>query len=392
MAKPFVFVSSVVRGMEGTRSLIKSFLQEKIGYDVVISESEGSKGRAPIDQCKKWASECDIYICILSERYGDVIKRLGVSVTEMEFNEARKDNPEKILIYISEGNKEPRQEEFVRRIGDFAEGYYRRKPFEDDSELINGIKEDLANLMKERLDVIRTQRLKIKPALTPSAGDYVTADLRKRALRMIRDATEVASSLGLKRVQLLRPMIDIMREANEILRTSGAKPLELPVRDEFEEFLFTECQLSFINCEKNIGEIDTVLLTIWVLPSSLTQKCMSHYTKLFQLHIYYHPRYQNYPNRFTIFLVNGDTRTRSLESHIRGIGGLTSFYVEPGLYFGVGLDLEPGRNGIRHIYENILFLSRVRNKEIMMSKLSEALGWIEQMSHRIDFQCNFFKP
>ena len=74
-----------------------------LGYEVIISENEGSKPRASFAQCKKWARECDIFIAILGNSYGFTINKVGISVSEMEFNEAYKDNPEKILAYISAG-------------------------------------------------------------------------------------------------------------------------------------------------------------------------------------------------------------------------------------------------------------------------------------------------
>ena len=78
MIKPIVFVSSTIRGMEKERSLIKKLFDADLRYEVIISEYEGSKPRASLAQCKKWARECDIFIAILGNSYGFTINKLGI--------------------------------------------------------------------------------------------------------------------------------------------------------------------------------------------------------------------------------------------------------------------------------------------------------------------------
>jgi hypothetical protein len=341
--------------METTRMLVGKLLERDLGYDVVLSESEGSKSRTPLAQCKRRARECDIYIGILGYRYGWVIPRARISVTEMEFNEARKNNPYKILAYVSAGPKEPKQEEFVRCIEDFAEGYFRREPFRSDSELTTGIREDLADFMKERLDLLRASKLKVRPTLTPSATDYVVAGQRERAAWMKQDAIEVAKSLGFKPVDLF--------------------PKRL--------YLFTG--------EREVAGRKTVLFSIWVLPSNLTHDYIRSYTGAFQEHIYGTRQYNKYCDRFTIFLVNGNATTRPLEKQAQALGRMTCFKVEPGLFFGVGLDTEANKPMVS-LYENMLFLPQVRNKEVMVSKLVDALEWLDKEAHRINFACNYIEP
>jgi len=353
--KPFVFVSSVVSGMENTRMLVGKLLEQDLGYDVVLSEGEGSRSRTPLAQCKRWARECDIYIGILGHRYGWVIPRAGISATEMEFNEARTDNPYKILVYVSAGPKEPKQEEFVRRVEDFAEGYFRRKPFRTDSELVAGIRADLADFMKERLDLLRASKLKVRPPLTPSAMDYVVAGRGERAAWMKQDAIEVAKSLGFKPVDLFQKRL----------------------------LLFTG--------EREVGGCKTILFSMWVLPSNLTHDYIRSYTQGFQEHIYGSRQYSKYRNKFTIFLVNGNATTRPLEKQAQVLGRMTCFKVEPGLFFGVGLDTE-AKKPMVSFYENMLFLPQVRNKEVMISKLVDALEWLNKEAHRINFACNYIEP
>ncbi len=366
MEKPLVFVSSVVAGMESTRSLVRKLLQQNLGYEVVLSEGEGSKPRTLLAQCKKWARECDIYIGILGGRYGWIIPRLGISATEMEFNEARKDNPEKILIYVSAGRKEPRQEEFIKRVEDFTKGYFRRKRFATDTELSCGIKDDLAGFMKERLAFIRSKKLKIRPSPTPSATEYVTAGLQNRVEWMQRDVIEVTKELGFTRIDLFQQN---KWKAYRIFQISSDN--------------------LFIG-KRRVRGGNAVLFSVWVLPVNLTQDYLETCSQIFGKYIYGNKQYNKYPDRFTIFLVHGNATPRSLEKQVGIWGGRTCFKVEPGIFFGVGLDIELDRAETT-FHENMLFLSQVRNKEIMVSKLADALEWLDKEFHRINLRCNYIE-
>ena len=79
MNKPTVFVSSTIREMGDLRENVKALLKAQLGYDVLLSENEGSKPKTPIAQCRRWAKECDIFIAILGNSYGWIIPNLGIS-------------------------------------------------------------------------------------------------------------------------------------------------------------------------------------------------------------------------------------------------------------------------------------------------------------------------
>lgn len=367
MEKPLVFVSSAVAGMRNTRALVQKLLQQDLGYEVVLSEGEGSKPRTPLTQCKKWARECDIYIGILGNKYGSIVPKLGISVTEMEFNEARKDNPEKILVYVSTGYKEPKQAEFVKRVEDFSEGYFRRKRFETDTELVDGIREDLAGFIKDRLDFIRARKLRVRPSPTPSPAEYITANLQRRAQWMQKDVIEVAKQLGLTRVDLFQ-------------------------QNKWKVYYrFTTSSDNLFIGKRKVGGGNVVLFSIWVLPVNLTRDYLNAYSQIFEKYIYGNKQYNKYPNRFTIFLVHGNATPRSLEKQMGIWGSRTCFKVEPGIFFGVSLNIKLDRAETT-FHENMLFLSQVRNKEIMVSKLVDALEWLDKESHRINFRCNYIEP
>lgn len=368
MSKPMVFVSSVVSGMEKTRSVVQDLIGKDLGYDVVASECEGSKTRTPMAQCRKWARECDIYIGILGERCGWVVPRLGISVTEVEFNEARQDNPEKILVYVSAGRKEPRQEAFVRRIENFTEGYFRRKPFSNEAELIEGMRDDLARFVKERLDVIKTKKLKVRPITTPSAAEYVVADLDERARRMRSDVIQVVKELGFTPVDLF-----------------GSQGWQV-----YCSTLRTVSSSSLFIGKRKVGDHSDVLFSIWVLPEKLNVDSFRAYSQIFERYIYRSQQYHEHPARFTILLVHGAATLRVLEN-IGRMWSRTCFKVAPGLYFGTSLDTKPGQE-TDAFHENMLFLSGVTNKEIMLSKLVDTLEWLGKEANRVNFRCNYIKP
>lgn len=71
------------------------------------------------------AEQCDIFVLIIGERYGHVIKSEEISSVEFEYEAARAQNPAKIFVYAKEGvNREPRLDEFLNRLQDFQSGYF----------------------------------------------------------------------------------------------------------------------------------------------------------------------------------------------------------------------------------------------------------------------------
>jgi len=353
MNKPTVFVSSTIKDMQEVRASVKELLENKLGYHVLMSEHEGSKPKTPIEQCRKWARECDIFIAILGHSYGWVIPGLGISVCEFEFNEACKDNPEKIMIYISRREKDGRQTQFVSSLTSFSEGYYRRPPFHNEAELLNGIRDDLAEYFRETLGIIRSKKLKIRNRVTPSRDDYVVLSRRKRAEVMMADAIEIASQLGFVQVQYEKPLF-------------------------------------FWSAEKYIKRMK-VLFAFIVTPDSLTAEWLYRINSLYSEYTGYgHGTvYKKYPNRFTIAFVHGTATISTLEKLTKMFGG-TCFKVEPGLYYGAELNAESKPHGKMHS-ENRVVLSKVTNKQVLSSKLCDVIEWINQEYSRINFKSNYRK-
>jgi len=351
MNRPTIFVSSTVEGMKTTRQVVREFLENSLGYHVLMSEYEGSKSKRPIAQCKKWAKDCDLFISILGDKYGWIIPELGISVSEMEFNEACKDNPEKILVYISAQRKEPRQQAFAGRIQDFSRGYYRRAPYKDDAELVTGIRDDMAEFFKERLDVLRSTRRKVRPSLTPSVSDYASYALKKRHDMMMADTIELSRELGFKPVIFIEPY--------------------------------------FWLAVKHIKRLK-VLFTIDVVPGNLKRDDLQRYVSSHQNNVAYTEEYKKHSNRFALTLVHGSATTRSLEWYTQYYGG-TCCRVEPGLFYGEGLSVQR-QQALGRFLENRLVLSGIRNHQDISVALSGAVEWLIREADRINFRRNLDKP
>jgi len=357
MSKPMVFVSSTIKDMRTARSIIKKLFVDDYHYDVIISEDEGSKVRSSLAQCKKWARDCDIFIAVMGENYGFIPKKLGISVSEMEFTEAYKSNPEKILVYISAGKKDGKQSQFIKRVGDFNDGYFRRKPFINEPELIDGIKIDLAEFMKDRLDTIKQQKFKIKPITTPKETDYITSIASDRLDRMHDDARDALHTLGF-----------LLEQDFEIRYGS------------FKTSIY----------RKKINRLN-VLFTISISPDNLDTRYLRSYNMFYQDEIKYKEAYKANLNRFTIHLLSGKGSFKSMESIYRMLGGLTSFKIDCGFYCGVGLH-KPRSNKYGSFIENTIFLTDIQNKQSLFTKLTEALAWIQKEYKNIDFKCTYTKP
>ncbi len=351
MNKPTVFISSTVKGMQEERAGIKELLENQLGYHILMSENEGSKPKTPIVQCRKWAKECDIFIAILGAQYGWIIPNLGISVSEMEFNEAHKDNPEKILVYVSSQPKESKQKEFARRIEDFSKGYYRRTPYKNTTQLINGIKDDLAEFFKERLDFLRSKGQKLRQSITPSSSDYAIHNLRDRHNIMMADAIDITQQMGFNIALFIKP-----------------------------SFLLTT---KFINRIK-------VLFTLDIEAGNFNRNVQIGYNLSHDHYVRSNEVYGRLPNRFALTLVYGNASLRTLESLTHSFSG-TCFKVEPGIFYGEGLSDQKRKPGGR-FFENRLILPHIKNRQAMTVALSDAIEWLIKEYNRINFKCNYIQP
>ncbi|MCW4048247.1 MAG: DUF4062 domain-containing protein, partial [Candidatus Bathyarchaeota archaeon] len=142
--------------------------------------------RTPVDVCENLARECHLYVIIIGERYGWVIPRLDKSVTEREFEIARADNAQKILVYEKVvHSRESRAQGFLQRLKDFEEGYFLSQPFSTSQELYESVKEDISLWITQQIAKGRTseaRRKEFQSSLVQKIDVF-----SQRTLRALRD-------------------------------------------------------------------------------------------------------------------------------------------------------------------------------------------------------------
>lgn len=123
-----IFLSSVVDGMKDERDAINEVV-DSISQKISRCEYYPARRESPIEVCLNEARNCGIFIGIYNKRYGKPPPNdnpTNISVTEMEYQEAKKIPEKPILIFISE-NKEGRDEElqkFVTNVMNSSRGHY----------------------------------------------------------------------------------------------------------------------------------------------------------------------------------------------------------------------------------------------------------------------------
>ena len=137
-------------------STVKDLAQEREAADRAIrtlnlegfrAETIGSRPYTPKRLCAVWAEQCNVFILIIGERYGHIIKSKGRSVVEFEYDVAHKHDPGKILVYVKDGvTREPKLQQFLNRLEDFEEGYVTSS-FTNADDLRKKIECDVSELL-----------------------------------------------------------------------------------------------------------------------------------------------------------------------------------------------------------------------------------------------------
>jgi len=84
-----IFVSGTIDDMLSERKAVGDAIRS-LHLDAVRAETEYSENRSSRAKCVEMAQWCDIYLGVYNKtRYGWTIPADGISVTEMEFNEAQ---------------------------------------------------------------------------------------------------------------------------------------------------------------------------------------------------------------------------------------------------------------------------------------------------------------
>ena len=121
---PLVMISSTVKDLVQERDAVARAISA-LGLKSFQSETSGSLPYTPREVCASMAQRCDVFILITGEQYGYILEE-GISAVEFEFNVAREQNSEKILVYIKDRvNRDPRLTKFLERLENFDKGYSR---------------------------------------------------------------------------------------------------------------------------------------------------------------------------------------------------------------------------------------------------------------------------
>lgn len=137
-----VMVSSTISDLEKERDAVDRALRQ-LNLTRIGLETFGSAPRPAKVISALLAEQCDIFVLIIGERYGYMIESEKMSVVEFEYEVARAQNPEKILIYVKSGvHREPALTKFLERVQDFEHGYLTSS-FTTPEELYEKIQHDI---------------------------------------------------------------------------------------------------------------------------------------------------------------------------------------------------------------------------------------------------------
>ena len=168
-----IFISSTMKDLQEERKVIDQAISQ-LRFQALRAETIGAQAVSPREACLMMAQECDIYLGILGARYGYIPPNQSVSVTEMEFNEARALGKPILLYRKQVEDPEPRQKEFIDRIGDFDKGTFWRRFSQEDvpEQLSERVKDDIAQLVTTMLKgrVVSAPQVAPKGVLLASLG------------------------------------------------------------------------------------------------------------------------------------------------------------------------------------------------------------------------------
>ena len=121
--RPRIFISSVMDGYENFRDAAGDGIRQA-GCEAVRAEDFPAATISPRNSCLDGVRSADAVVLLLSERYGSVGSS-GLAVTEEEYEEARK-NHKPIIVFIQDGEREARQQEFVNKLQRYVDGHWRK--------------------------------------------------------------------------------------------------------------------------------------------------------------------------------------------------------------------------------------------------------------------------
>jgi len=143
-----VMISSTVKDLIHEREAVDSAIR-KLNLDGFRAEKIGSLPYTPKAVCALWAEQSNVFILIIGQRYGSTIEPEGISGTHFEYEVARANNVEKILVYVKEGvEREERLQKFLDTVLDFQDGHFVTF-FTTPQELVEKVPQDVIRLLAQ---------------------------------------------------------------------------------------------------------------------------------------------------------------------------------------------------------------------------------------------------
>lgn len=141
-----VFISSVRQGLELERDHLRSLLKVA-GFEPVAFEDFTAQNAPSRTAVVSAAESADVVILLLGEKYGDPLPDSGMATTEEEFAVARVRRIPLLVFRKSQISPEAKQEEFIRRVGEYIHGRFW-KEFSDHADLGIAVLAGLKELQK----------------------------------------------------------------------------------------------------------------------------------------------------------------------------------------------------------------------------------------------------
>jgi hypothetical protein len=148
MAKPRVFVSSVMQGFEDCREAARRAITAA-GGEPVMAEDFPIGSSSPRNACLDGVASCDVCIVIVGDRGGWTAPS-GKLVVEEEYEEARRRH-KAIAVYVKNGARDADAERLVKTLSDYVGGHFRAT-FDDCADLERVLRDKLPPIF-EPLDL-----------------------------------------------------------------------------------------------------------------------------------------------------------------------------------------------------------------------------------------------
>lgn len=157
-----VMLSSVRRGLADVRDAAAPVIKI-LRYDVIRFETVTKTPVPARATCVAMVEDCDIYLLILGEEYGDAMPGTGKSPTEEEWTVARNLGKPTVVFKKAGIDPTPEQAAFIKKVEDYESGVWRYT-FTDAADLISQL-EDALKTATDALQPAVATRLATAPTV-----------------------------------------------------------------------------------------------------------------------------------------------------------------------------------------------------------------------------------